>query len=442
MKKILFFSAFVGFVGVLASCSDDEKYTPVLPTVSIENLSGEFSAAQGDTLQFKAKVESPIATTMTWTINGKEASTDSVLTFTSEEMGKFAIALTAKNADGEQTANVSVDVYGKYKKGTFVLNEGSSSNGTLIFISPKGVLTDSVYYKANGTLLGGVSQDLFIANNKMYVISQNGGADGILVIANAETLKKEVGFGKEELGSLSSPSHVVTLGENNVYIRDNIGISLFNPSDKKLTKVKGSGRALKNRMAVVGGKVFAATSNNTIIVMEAGKDTISHTIQMEAKISGVIKTSDGNLWVSCTSKPGKIVKINPKDYSVIKTNEVGDASIGSGFAATPGISAKGDTLYFSNVSTKIYRHIFSTAKTDFMVDVATMVENTGVVYNNLAVNPSTGEVLMNTLKSFGKDYVFNNISVFNFSGSEPKLSANYKNYTKFPAGIFFTYDFE
>lgn len=51
-------------------------------------------------------------------------------------------------------------------------------------------MTEAAYFEANGTHLGVVSQDLFIANNKMYIISQNGGEDGMLVIANAETLKK------------------------------------------------------------------------------------------------------------------------------------------------------------------------------------------------------------------------------------------------------------
>lgn len=442
MKKVLIFPLFVAFIGIATSCDDDEKYTPVPPTVSIENVSGELAVAQEDTLFFKAKVESPISNTIQWTVNGKEASTDSVYAFTTTEMGKHEIVLTAKNADGEQTANVSVDVFGKYKMGTFVLNEGNFVNGTLIFISPKGVITDSAYYKANGTMLGVISQDLFIANNKMYIISQNGGGDGTLVVANAETLKKEASYEEELKSTLSRPTHVAVLGDDNIYMRDDKGIYLFNPSSKKLTLITGSEGALKNRMAVANGKLFAATYDNSVIVIETGKAAVSATIDMKAAISGVIKASDGNLWVSCTSNPGKIIKVSSKDYSIIKENEVGDAPIGAGWGATPGISAKGDTLYFSNVSTKIYRHIFSSAKTDFMVDAATMVENTGEVYNSLAVNPVTGEVYLNTLKGFGGDYTTNHIGVFNFNGSEPKLSANYKDHTRLPAGTFFTYSFE
>lgn len=437
-KNLIYFSLFV-FAGLVASCSDDdEKYTPIPPVVSIENTSGTLSVAQEDTLYFKANIESPIESSFQWSVNGKEASTDSILKFTSEEMGKFEIALTAKNADGEHSATTSVEVYGKYKYGTFVLNEGSSSNGTLIFISPKGGITDSIYYKANGSFLGGVSQDLFIANNKMYIVSQNGGGDGFLVIANAETLKKEVGYQDELKITLSWPTHIAVLGENDIYLRDNNGVSLFNPSSKTVTFIKGTKNARKNRMAVADNKVFASTNSKTIVTIETGKDTISHTIEFDDAISGLIKASDGNLWVSSGKK---IMKINAKDYSVMQENEVEPFSSSSNMA-TPAISAKGDTLYFSGGTTKIYRHVFSKNQTDFMVDARTMVENAGIVYNYLGVNPMTGEVLLNTIKGFGKDYLINNISVFDFSSNEPKLAANYENYTRFPAGIFFTYNFE
>jgi hypothetical protein len=114
--------------------------------------------------------------------------------------------------------------------------------------------------------------------------------------------------------------------------------------------------------------------------------------------------------------------------------------VSAGFAATPGITAKGDTLYFSGAGTKIYRHIFSMGSTAFMVNAKTMVENANIVYNNIAVHPLTGEVYLNTIKGYGWDFLVNNISVFNFS-NKATLSANYKNYTNFPAGIFFTYSF-
>ena len=74
-------------------------------------------------------------------------------------------------------AIVKVGIEGKIfgdPSGTFILNEGNmtTENGSLIYITPAGDIINKVYYNANGTELGNTSQDLFINNGKMYIISQ------------------------------------------------------------------------------------------------------------------------------------------------------------------------------------------------------------------------------------------------------------------------------
>lgn len=437
-KFYLAFLCFSLLAGVFMSCSDDDKYIPTLPQVSIESLSGEFAMPQEDSIVLRAKIASPLATTLSWSIKGNEVSKDSVFTFKMNELGKYEVKLTATNTDGEVSATASIEVYGKYKYGTFVLNERS----TLVFISPKGIVSDSVYYKVNGTTLGRSSQDLFISNNKMYIISQNSGTDGYLVVTNAETMKKEADYKEALEDYVSGPTHVAVLGDDDIYLRDGRGINLFHPSTGGFLLIEGTEGARKNTMAVVEGKVFA-TVGNAVVVMEKGKNKITKSIEFDSRVSGVIKSSDGNLWVSTES--GKISKVNAKDYSITKTNELPQdaaSTLDCGYAAAPSITAKGDTLYMSGLKTKIYRHIFSTNQTKLMVDAADMVENANMVYNTVAVHPITGEVYLNTIKGYTPDYLINHISVFNFSGTEPKLSANYENYTKYPAGTFFTYNFE
>lgn len=448
-KNILAVGLMITLIAV--SCSKNDTIDPIspeAPEVTILSMQSSQNVAQEDTLIFKAKATEGSA--ITWSVDGKEtAGKDSIYKFVSKELGAHTISVTASKNEKRTVAQTTITVYGKYKYGTFVLNEGNmtSENGTLIFISPKGVVTDSAYFKANGTELGNVTQDLFIRNGKMYIISQNGkknavgttfANDGMLVVANAETLKKEAAY-NDELATLSWPTHIAVLNEQNVIIRDNAGLYRFNTATKALTFIKGSRSAAKLTMAVSNGKIFAAAGSK-IYVVEADKDTISYGIDMKAAVSGVVKADDGNIWASTTGSPHKISKINYRDYSLIKANEISTGSVGAGFGATPGITAKGDTLYFSNASTKIYRHIFSANATEFMVDAKTMVENAGIVYNNIAVHPVTGEVYLNTIKGYGLNFLINNISVFNFSG-EAILSANYQDYTNFPAGIFFTYSF-
>lgn len=196
-------------------------------------------------------------------------------------------------------------------------------------------------------------------------------------------------------------------------------------------------------MAVVGGKVFASQNKN-LLVIESGKDKVSATVEFDGNISGVVKSSDNNVWVSVST--GKIAKVSAKDYSIIKENDLSsntDATktLSASFAAAPSITAKGDTLYMSGLATKIYRHIFSTNETKLMVDVKEMVENANIVYNTVTVDPVTEGVYFNTIKGYGDNVGINQISIFDFSGATPTLKAHYNDCTRYPAGVFFTSNF-
>lgn len=447
MTKKLFYVLFLVMLAttIFSSCSKDDDVIP--PQISIEvadvTTNKDLSMPQEDTLRLSAAVKNSSDYQVVWKLDDKEVSHSAKYEFIATSMGEHLISLTVTNPDGGvATSNVKVSIYGKFKNGTFILNEGNmtSENGTLIFISPKGVVTDSAFYKVNKTPLGNVTQYLFIANNKIYIIAQNGNRMGgdMLVVANAETLKKEAAYNEELSKTLSWPTHIAVVGSNNVYIRDNKGVFLFNTDTKVLKFIEGTEGADKNRMAVVGSKVFVPAGDKVFAIQGDKVDVV----KMAGNVSGVLKTSDGNLWISCTTTPAQISKLNPSNYAIIKTNEITEAKIGAGWGATPGISAFGDTLYFSNASTKIYRHIFSTGKTDFMVDVEDKIKDAGIVYNNLAVHPKTGQVFFNTIKGYGWDFLINDISVWKFGDAAPVLKADYKNHTHFPAGIFFTDSFK
>lgn len=337
--------------------------------------------------------------------------------------------------------------------GVFILNEGNmtTENSSLIYIDVTGQVFDYAYKNINGTELGNVGQDLFICNEKIYIISQNGNRnaigndfenDGMLVVANSKTLKKEKTY-NEELSSLSWPSHIAVLDEQNLFIRDNNGVHHFNPQSKELKLIDGSKGAKKNAMAVADNKVFAFSGRN-LLVMEKNKHAVSHTVDMGGTISGVIKSEDGNIWVATTGSPQKISKVNSKTYEILKSNDITQGSLSGSMYATPSITAQGNILYYGGGSFNVYRHNFETGETKEVLDKATfksMVPNAGMLYNTMAIHPKTGHVYINTIKGYGWDFLINNISVFNFEGTSPILEANYKDYTHFPAGIFFPANF-
>ncbi|MBB4035638.1 hypothetical protein GGR21_001531 [Dysgonomonas hofstadii] len=426
--------------------------------LSFEVTSAVFNAGQAQRLRIKfANIQSMevVSKPEGWTTNIHIPDKYVNVVAAQDGYGMGEIKLQGIDKNGlTYLAIVKVSIAGKgYSAidGVFILNEGNmtTENGSLIYISPEGQLYDRVYNSSNGTDLGNVTQDLFIHNGKMYIISQNGRKnpvgtgfenDGMLVVANSETLKKEASY-NDELSSLNWPTHIAVLDEENIFIRDNYGVHLFNSTTKEVTLITGTTGAKKNRMAVANNKVFASIGTK-LVVLEKGMKDVAQTIDMGATISGVIKSKDGNIWVSTTGTPNKISKVSSSSYSVIKTNEIAVGKVGAGAGATPGITAKGDTLYYSNASTTIYRHIFSTGESKEMVNAKTLVSNANIVYNNIAVHPRTGKVYLNTIKAYGWDFLINNISVFDLEGTEPALSNNYQNYTHFPAGIFFPADFQ
>lgn len=359
----------------------------------------------------------------------------------------------ASCSDDNNETIIPVDpevVHGKYYDGVFVLNEGNmgSENGSLTFIDNEGQVEQDAYKAVNGTELGNVSQDLFIANGRIYLLSQNGtrnpmggefANEGVLVVANAETLEKIVSYDAEVKETLDWASHLAVI-DGEIFIRDNKGIYSFVEADKSLTYIEGSKGAKKMPIAVVGKKAFVA-ADDKVLVIEKGKKAISKVIEFPNPVTAVAKSHDGKLWVSTSSgNTGFIAKIDPSNYHIEQQNKI-PFKVTAGWAASSSISAKQDTIYFSNLTHNVYRHVFTTNETvDFGSVKSLIPEHNNIVYNTIAVHPKSGEVYINTIDNYGT-YKLNNISVINFSGKEPKLTANYKDYTRFPAGIFFPANF-
>lgn len=443
IKKSFYLVAFA-LLAFLASCSSDDK--EAFSRVVVDSETGLFEVVQGEGLVLKAFVESEKESALQWYVNGKEVAgeTQSTFVFKQEERGLYTVKLEAKNALGVASNQVEIEVYGRYREGAFVLNEGQMGKvpGSLIYISPKGdVVIDHAYEKENGSKLGDSAQDLYIADGKIYILSQNGGNDGQLIVADAETLKKELAFSKEELG-LSAPTNLVVTGDY-AFIRDSKGVHKLNIKTRKLTSIKGTEGARKNRMAVADGKIFSAAQKNLLIMDKTSLE--AREVFFDGTISGIINGPKGYLWVSLAGDVNAICLVNPKDGSIKEMNKIEGVKLGSGPAASPAITAKGDTLYFTNelsswsLGKKIYRHIFSKEQTDIVVDVEKVVENAGIVYGTVGVNPANGDLIFNTVKGFGDNFKINNLSVFNYNkAGELVLKNNYKDMLWFPAGSYFT----
>lgn len=397
-----------------------------------------------------------------WTATVDEAAGSVTLTATAQAEQKVNVQVKVLGADDKEVVE-SVALYCLNSfdnpKGTFVLNEGNmtTENGSLTYITPEGYVIADAYKAVNGTELGNVAQDMTFCNGKIYVITQNGDQnpvgtrfenDGMLVVMNAKTLKKEVALSKTELSDLDWPTHIAVLDDQHIYIRDNAMVRRLDLETKTLYPVSGTNKAPKSQFLVIDGKVYTYKGGALPGLLEISAESdaaksISFPYkknEIEYQISQVLGTrvaENGEVWVMGFGF-GKtfIGKFNPT------TRKMTQKLIGvKPFVGASGVAFanKGNKLYYAD-GTTIYCLNFDAAEGEEAESVVTDLNNidvnAGMLYNGISAHPVTGLVYINTIKGFAQ-FTQNQIWAFDFDANTEEPVAKYENYTHFPAGFFF-----
>ena len=397
-----------------------------------------------------------------WQVTVDEAAGNIVLTAPAadaEANKTYSLQLTATGGDDQSITTESIDFYHVTfddPAGAFVLNEGNmtTENGSLIYITPEGYVLDNAYNRVNGTELGNVTQDMCFHDGKIYIISQNGDTnavgvsfdnDGLLVVADAKTLKKVRAYTKEELSGLDWPTHIAVLDEQHVYIRDNAGIWRLDMTDGSLHPITlGRYEAPKAPFAVVDEKVYTYYNGGYMVGLyeigpesdQASQLNSGNPFWTYTSIYGIAASGDGQLWImggpnESTTYIGKY-DIAGKSYTsqpiTLRPTLNWDLS-GREFAVY------GNQVYYLD-GTSLYCLDFETGTEEYLVDLSSLDDNAWESYNGIGVNPTNGRVYANTIRGVGNFYTTNQIWVFDPSSFEVPLF-KYDNYTHFPAGVFF-----
>lgn len=401
-----------------------------------------------------------------WTATVDEAAGSVTLTATAQAEQKVNVQVKVLGADDKEVVE-SVALYCLNSfdnpKGTFVLNEGNmtTENGSLTYITPEGYVIADAYKAVNGTELGNVAQDMAFCNGKIYVIAQNGDLnavgtkfenDGMLVVMDAKTLKKEAALSKTELADLDWPTHIAVLDDQHIYIRDNAMVRRLDLATKKLYPVSGTNNAPKSQFLVIGGKVYTYKGGALpgLVEISAESDAAKSINfpykkgEIQYQISQVLGTraaEDGEVWVmgwsvGVGSANAFIGKFNPT------TKKMTQKLIGvKPFVGASGVTFanKGNKLYYAD-GTTIYCLNFDAAEGEEAESVVTDLNNidvnAGMLYNGISAHPVTGLVYINTIKGFAQ-FTQNQIWAFDFDANTEEPVAKYENYTHFPAGFFF-----
>ncbi len=372
-------------------------------------------------------------------------------------------------------------------QGVFIVNEGPDvyACGSLVYLAPDGTASESDPYEAvNHSRMGYMAQDMYLYGGNYYLLCQNevykdgtSEGDGQLIVVNAETLTKVAAYDADVLRTdmsqtdedeniLGDPTNVVVLDEHNVFIRDNRGMVRFDCSTKQMIRLEGTYRWANNGgnlagclhpqgMVVVNDRVYVAAGGWSMATPEArfgiyeftrGATGINRqlSISNSSKISGLC-ADGGYLWVATTiyedliggttRGENAIYKVDPETLTIVDTYPIrkGDLSLTD---RTSAITVLGDNIYYTGGTTSIYRFNTADNTTTLLGDASTFDPDARVLYNNIVVNPANGYIYMTTIGEYSSTgYTTNNILVFDVSGDQLQLVANYKGLTCFPAGI-------
>ena len=442
-KKILIAS--LALIAGLASCKKDAPTPSPNPpsTLTIDGVASNLEFYQLDTAHLSvAGVAKDAAAKAVWAVNGAKAAEGATFDFTTAHPGKYEVTLTVDGKSAKHTYTVAP----RFSEGAFLLNEGNFGNetGSLTYIHPsKKLVIDQAYYRVNGTKLGNVCQDLAFGNDQIYILSQLGpknGGEGLLTIARSNSLEKVKVYNDEALAQ-STPTHIAVLRDH-IYIRTERDGILRGSSEGGFTPITGTKKALKQRMAQIGERLFALTSDSKVLMIQ-GTQVVRELDLSPAKPSGIAVSHDGKLWVSTTS-PNAILKVDPTpDNFVALDTHILDKSISATGpeswqrTTSSAFFAHGDKLYFTGQSSVIYCHDFATSKTSQVIDVKT-IDGVGtsanMYYNSLGVDPSTGELYYAAFEGYSTYNKKNVTMVLKADGTKLLLK---EKVNSFPAGFYF-----
>ncbi len=371
-------------------------------------------------------------------------------------------------------------------EGTFVVCEGNMTtvNGTIVYYDKaKTEYLDIFEHANNGLEIGNVVQDMYMANGKIYLITQNGdrmNGAGRFVVCDARTMKMEYADAlefKSPKGEGTWPQHIVVCNDTLIYVQwsdskmeETSGIIKVVYKDKEVKirdTVKGTfgafttEGAIKTRLLYSKGKVYAACGHGMVIIDPETNSVVKHLEYKGRQAKGIAKGANGNIFVpfagtfegnqqwnpNFTSSP--IIVEMDHEGNVIQEHQIPNTIVFPVATWSPAIGIcaafKEPYLYFVdtadfNVATGS-RYNYETKTLD--LHYVPKVEGTygpSNIYGIMGVHPTTGELWVGRTAG----YVDSDIFVYNVTVTPLKEIKKYHYPTQrgaSTAGIDFAYRF-
>ena len=389
-----------------------------------------------------------------------------------------------------------------HPEGTFVLMEGNmtSENGSVVYFDQHGRYHERVYEQVNANEIGNVLQDMYMANDRIYFLTQNGrtssmgtsfNGDGRYVVCDAHTMKRlvarDLNFYAEidtSTGATQSsksvvcwPQHIVVVSPEKGYIQ--YSVSMESHSGIRVIDLKTNiiatedvpetfgaftvSGATKARMVFSRGKVFAGRGNSVIVIDPATDRVVkTHTFE-NRQVKDLAKGADGRIYVVFTGEfeidgnlgyygnvvwksPAKIVVLDAQGDIVQEQELPENVRLRTG-TASPTVqmcaSFREPYLYFIGKTdfsaSEAARYNYVTGKFDadyITADLDATHRGGDIIYGYMGVHPTTEQLWV------GKSsYTESRIEVYDVSRSDAVEFSSFYQKKASPAGVDFAYRF-
>ena len=371
--------------------------------------------------------------------------------------------------------------------GILILNQGTYTleNAFLSYLAPDGTIEADAYRNANGTELGNDGVGLYMRDGKLYILCNDWrkvegkeNNDGLLVIANAETLQKEKSFRREDMKFAhpindvqeevdESMKGIAALDERNIFIIAQ-GVLRFDSTTGELNLMegayeignKGSANTVESTvsprgMLTAGDCLYAAAggfwSSTALLEFAKGKDEVNRRLELGKgdQISGMCLTDDGTLVVGTYTRgkdTGYLYFIDLENWSVKEQKNI-PANISAGSGDTSGITYLGGYIYFTGAEETTFTSTLNTAVSRYslamgrvekeVIDIKT--DEPSAVYLDCCpvADPNAGYLYVATSDTRMEGVVPEaRLLVYDCSGETPQLVRDIPDVVHYAKGIY------
>lgn len=294
-------------------------------------------------------------------------------------------------------------------EGFFIINEGTFNFGNAsvsYYHYETGEVTHGLFKNANGHTAGDVLQQVFVVEDKGYLVLNN---SGYVEVVNMETFESE-GL----IQPFESPRHFLPVSEGKAYVSD-----LYSNSVQVVNLVEGTvtGSILMpfwtEQMEKVNSYVFVTSPwdirlepHDQIYVIDAENDILTDSIQVGYDPVAIARDGNNKLWIYCRgaeslAEPAGLFCVNPQTFEVERSLLFQDYD--TGFAARLAFNSAADTLYY------LKNDVYAFALNGTNLPASPVIQASGSIFYALAVDPVTGNILVGDAVDYaqkGKVYIY------------------------------------